>query len=63
MTTWNIVAASKPAYRVPAPASVVYWFDLALVAERLRRPDLRDQCLARAGQLAEEKRHGTQSNP
>lgn len=57
MNTWNNVAASKPAYRVLTPASVAYWFTLALVVEHNRRIDLRDECLAIAADITEE-RHG-----
>lgn len=59
MTTWEILAATKRPYQVITPASVGYWFALALIAERNERQDLRDRCLVRAAQIAEEKRHAT----
>lgn len=52
--------AAKRPYRVLKPASVAYWFALALIAEHNGRPDLRDRCLERTAAIAEEeKRHAT----
>lgn len=59
MTTFDTIAAGKRPYQVLTPASVAYWFALALMAERNVRPDLRDSCLERTAAIAEEKRHAT----
>lgn len=56
MNTWDTVAASKRPYQVLTPPSVSFWIALALMAER-NGDDLRDICLAKAAQIAEEKRH------
>lgn len=48
--------APRPPYQVLAPASVAFWFVLALFAERQQNLPMRDIALQRADEIAQERR-------